>query len=96
MGFLASSYVATLPILREAGVVPMRSQFVAYLPEAFSFAAFSLLFYAVPNCRVKARHALAGAAEDFVDARTSRQGARNGLRTTRTRTASGLHAQRME
>ena len=60
LGFLASSYLATLPILSEAGIAPARAQIVAYLPEAFSFLAFSLLFYAVPNCRVPAHHALAG------------------------------------
>ena len=60
LGFLASSYLATLPVLSEAGIAPARAQLVAYLPEAFSFLAFSLLFYAVPNCRVPVLHALAG------------------------------------
>ena len=60
LGFLASSYVATLPILSEAGIAPARAQLVPYIPEAFSFLAFSLLFHAVPNCRVRVHHALAG------------------------------------
>ena len=60
LGFLASSYVATLPILSEAGIAPARAQLVSYIPEAFSFFAFSLLFFAVPNCRVRVHHALAG------------------------------------
>lgn len=60
LGFLASSYLASLPLLAEAGVQPLRLTFVEFLPELSGFMAFSLLYYAVPNCRVPPLHALAG------------------------------------
>lgn len=60
IGFLASSYLATLPLLAEAGIEPLRLTIMEYLPELSGFFAFSLLFYAVPNCRVPPLHALAG------------------------------------
>ena len=60
VGFLASSYLTTLPLLTEAGIEPLRMTLVEYLPELSGFFAFSLLFYAVPNCRVPPLHALAG------------------------------------
>ena len=60
IGFLASSYLTTLPLLTEAGIEPLRMTVVEYLPELSGFFAFSLLFYAVPNCRVPPLHALAG------------------------------------
>ena len=59
-GFVASSYLASLPLLAEAGVEPLRLTFVEFLPELSGFMAFSLLYYAVPNCRVPPLHALAG------------------------------------
>ncbi len=60
IGFLASSYLTTMPLLSEAGIEPLRLTIVEYLPELSGFFAFSLLFYAVPNCRVPPLHALAG------------------------------------
>lgn len=60
LGFVASSYLASLPLLTEAGVQPFRLTFVEFLPELSGFFAFSLLYYAVPNCRVPPLHALAG------------------------------------
>ncbi len=60
LGFVASSYLASLPLLAEIGVEPLRLTFVEVLPELSGFFAFSLLYYAVPNCRVPPLHALAG------------------------------------
>ena len=61
VGLLASSYLASLPFISEATAVFGRGNLLSLLPLALSIAAFSLLYSAVPNCRVPFKNAFIGA-----------------------------------
>ncbi|MFT6916548.1 MAG: membrane protein [Motiliproteus sp.] len=58
LGFVLTSYVTSLPLLDT--VIGSKARILALLPLILSSAAFTLLYAAVPNCRVPGRHALAG------------------------------------
>ncbi len=60
IGILASSYLATAPLLADADMEPLRLTVVQHLPELSAFLAISLLFRAMPNCHVPLHHALVG------------------------------------
>ncbi len=61
LGFVLSSYVASLPLFSDATVVlGGRERVLSLLPLLLSSAAFTLIYAAVPNCRVPFRHALVG------------------------------------
>lgn len=61
-GVMLSSYLNTLPLIAQldgftgGGI----SNLWQYLPLMFSFLAFTLLYWAVPNCSVRLRDALVG------------------------------------
>lgn len=61
IGFLASTYLLSFTVLigpaDEWGIGP---RLLGQLPLLTQAVAFTLLYYAVPNCRVPFRHALAG------------------------------------
>jgi len=61
LGFVLTSYIASLPLISDATeVFGGRQRLLSLLPFATSAAAFTLLYGAVPNCRVPIRHALLG------------------------------------
>ncbi|WP_280561999.1 YihY family inner membrane protein [Chromohalobacter sp. 48-RD10] len=61
-GFLLSSYLASLTLVRGAAdVLGGPATFLRLLPLTLSFTAFVFIYMAVPNCRVRFRHAVAGA-----------------------------------
>ncbi len=61
LGFVLSSYVASLPLFSDATVVlGGRERVLSLLPLLLSSAAFTLIYAAVPNCRVPFKHALVG------------------------------------
>jgi membrane protein len=57
-----TSYVASLPLFSQQPVLSGARQFVLKTaPIIFEWAAFVLLYTAVPNCTVRIRHAVSGA-----------------------------------
>jgi len=61
LGFVLTSYVASLPLVSGATeVLGGRQRLLSLLPFLSSSAAFTLLYAAVPNCPVPLRHALVG------------------------------------
>ncbi|MFP8966087.1 YihY family inner membrane protein [Pokkaliibacter sp. CJK22405] len=58
--FAISSYIATLPFLTDVSGVAGRYQLLQLLPWLLSWGAFTLLYWAVPNCSVPVRHAMWG------------------------------------
>jgi membrane protein len=61
LGLVLSSYVASLAIVSDAATVVGRGRLLSLLPMLLSTAAFTLLYAAVPNCRVPLRNAFVGA-----------------------------------
>ncbi|EPJ49250.1 MAG: putative ribonuclease [Osedax symbiont Rs2] len=61
VGLLVSSYIASLPFITEATAIIGQGRLLSLLPILLSVAAFSLLYSAVPNCRVPFKNALIGA-----------------------------------
>jgi membrane protein len=62
-GLAFSSYVVSLELWREDWVPGFGLQLmVVLLPLLTSFFAFTLLYWAVPNCRIKLKHAAVGGA----------------------------------
>ncbi len=59
-GLLVSSYVMSLPVITDADTVGVRATLLGYLPPLLSCVAFTVLFAAMPNCRVRFKHALIG------------------------------------
>jgi membrane protein len=65
-GFLLSSYLASLTLVRGAAdVLGGPATFLRLLPLTLSFTAFVFIYMAVPNCRVRFRHAVAGQGRLF-------------------------------
>ena len=59
-GLLTSSYLISLPLLVDTDTVGARQTLLGYLPLLLETAGFTVLFLAVPNCRVRFRDALIG------------------------------------
>ena len=60
-GFVVSTYLASLSFLTgDAVLATAWKQVLGWLPLLLSIAAFTLIFVAVPNTRVRLRHGLAG------------------------------------
>lgn len=60
-GFVVSTYLASLSFLTgDAVLASAWKQVLGWLPLLLSIAAFTLIFVAVPNTRVRLRHGLAG------------------------------------
>src|SRR5206468_2037702 len=58
-----TSYLASLPLFaQETALGGARPMLLSVVPVAFEAAAFVLLYTVVPNCPVRWRHALIGAA----------------------------------
>ncbi|MEM7077792.1 MAG: YihY family inner membrane protein [Pseudomonadota bacterium] len=60
VGLLSSLYLLGLPLVSDLDTLGIREIFLSYLPVILSVAAFTVLYFAVPNCHVPFRHALAG------------------------------------
>ena len=58
-GLLVSSYLMSLPLVSGVDAAGMQS-LLGYLPPLLSATGFTVLFFAVPNCRVPFRHAAVG------------------------------------
>lgn len=61
VGLLLSSYIASISIVSDAAEVLGRGRILSLLPVLLSIAAFTLLYAAVPNCRVPFKNAFIGA-----------------------------------
>ena len=60
-GFVVSTYLASLSFLSgDAVLASAWRQLLGWLPLLLSIAAFTLIYVAVPNTRVRLKHALAG------------------------------------
>ena len=60
LGLVLTSYIATLPFISSATEVVGKARVLSMLPAVLSAAAFTLMYVAVPNCRVPFRSALIG------------------------------------
>ncbi len=59
-GLLLSSYLFSLPLITNADTATARQALLGWLPSLFSLIGFTVLFFGVPNCRVRFRDALVG------------------------------------
>jgi len=61
LGLLTSSYLLSLPLLSEVGVVHgLQESLLSWFPFLTTTAAFTLMYILIPNCFVLRRHALMG------------------------------------
>lgn len=61
LSLASTSYLASLPFVKETVGGEVKSALLGILPFVFMVIAFTLLYTLVPNCPVKIRHALTGA-----------------------------------
>ncbi len=61
LGILVSSYIASLPFISDATNLVGKARLLTVLPIIMSTAAFTLLYAAVPNCKVPLKNAFIGA-----------------------------------
>ncbi|MES2819360.1 MAG: YihY family inner membrane protein [Pseudomonadota bacterium] len=59
-GFAISTYVASLELISGPHALPGVATLLGFMPLAFSVAAFTLIYAAVPNAGVPLRHAIVG------------------------------------
>ena len=59
-GVLSSIYLFSLPLVSDLDAFGLREIILSYLPSLLSVAGFTVLYFAVPNCHVPFKHALAG------------------------------------
>lgn len=57
---LISVYLASLPLISDLDVFGVGGVLLTYLPLLLVWLGFTLLYFAVPNCHVPLKHALAG------------------------------------
>lgn len=60
LGLVLTSYIASLSFISTATEAVGRGRLLSLLPTLFSAAAFTLIYVAVPNCRVSFKSALMG------------------------------------
>lgn len=60
VGLVLTSYIASLPFISSATDVVGKGRLLSLLPMLMSAAAFTLIYVAVPNCRVSFKSALIG------------------------------------
>ncbi|GGK69479.1 virulence factor BrkB family protein [Amphritea balenae] len=60
VGLLVTSYIASMSLFTSATELVGRARLLAMLPLLMSAAAFTLLYAAVPNCKVPLRNAFVG------------------------------------
>jgi len=59
-GILISIYLVSLPLFVEFDTYGIGQVLLGYLPLLLTAVGFTVVFYAVPNCAVPLRHAMAG------------------------------------
>jgi membrane protein len=59
-GLFITSYLMSLPLVAGIDTFGIRERVLSVLPFLLSTAAFTILYFAVPNCRIPLRHALYG------------------------------------
>ncbi len=59
-GILISVYVTSLPLMTDLDVFGLSTLLLSYLPAILTFFGFTVLYFAMPNTKVKVRHALFG------------------------------------
>ncbi len=59
-GILISAYFASLPLVSDLELFGSGSLVLSYLPLLLTWIGFTVLYYAMPNCRVRLRHAFFG------------------------------------
>ena len=59
-GLLISQYLLLLPLVSDLDAFGIGKNLLGLLPWVFEIAAFTVLFFAVPNCFVPFRHAVLG------------------------------------
>lgn len=59
-GLLISLYLVSLPFVSEIDTFGLREALLGYLPATLTAAGFTVLYSAVPNCKVPFRNALVG------------------------------------
>ena len=60
LGLLVTSYIASLPLISDATQLVGKARLLSLLPMVMSCAAFTLLYAAVPNCKVPIKNAFVG------------------------------------
>lgn len=60
LGLVLTSYIASLPFITSATEAVGRGRLLSMLPTVLSATAFTLMYVAVPNCRVPFKSALIG------------------------------------
>ena len=60
VALLTSLYLMSIPLVSDLDAFGIRETLLSYLPLLVSTAGFTVVYYAVPNCFVPFRHALAG------------------------------------
>jgi membrane protein len=66
-GLLISTYLFSLSVFSDvAPTAQLKSLLLGMLPQILGFVTFTLIFVAVPNCRVQLRHAAIGGAVSMV------------------------------
>lgn len=58
-GILISAYLASLPLVSDLDI-GLRELFLSYLPILLTWTGFTILYSAMPNCRVPFLHAVTG------------------------------------
>lgn len=61
LGLVLTSYIASLPLISSATEIAGKLRLLSLLPMLLSAVAFTLLYAAVPNCRVPVKYAAIGA-----------------------------------
>lgn len=74
LGLLVTSYIASLPLISDATELVGKARLLALLPMLMSCAAFTLLYAAVPNCKVPLKHAFIGGLVVAVLFETAKRG----------------------
>jgi membrane protein len=59
-GMFISLYLISLPLVSDFDTFGISNVLLGYMPVTLTTAGFTVLYYAVPNCQVLFRHALAG------------------------------------
>jgi membrane protein len=59
-GILLSAYFASLQLISDLDVFGFRALLLSYLPLLLTWVGFTILYWAMPNCRVRLLHAILG------------------------------------
>ncbi len=74
LGLLVTSYIASLPLISDATQLVGKARLLSILPMILSCAAFTLLYAAVPNCKVPVKNAFVGGVVVSILFETAKRG----------------------